>query len=172
LREGVSVLTGSRASQPSIEEDGGGIFTSLICDALNGGASDVLGSVTVAAVYAHADQALGAWEQRPLFKSHVSRFVPLRENTPEVDPALLRMLPEYFPSPHDEFQLDPSFEPDAEPKNAENEKAFGCLQKLRAARLITLVGEEHMYYAAMNSKPCKLTPLGQFYWRLANGDKL
>ncbi len=172
LREGMSVLAGSRASQPSVEEDGGGLFTSLVYDALDGGASDVLGNVTVAAVYAHVDQVLGAWDQRPLFKAHVSRFTPLRKNGPEIDPNVLRMLPGYFPSADDEFKLDPSYEFTAEPKHEKNEKVFTHLQKLRAARLVAPVGEDHMYYAAMNSRACKLTPLGRFYWRLANESRL
>jgi hypothetical protein len=29
-----------------------------------------------------------------------------------------------------------------------------------------------LYYAAMNTKSCKLTPLGQFHWSLANSGKL
>lgn len=75
LRLGVSVLTASGASQPAVEATGkGGVFTSLVCDALNGGASDVIGNVTVAAVYAYVEQMLGAWDQRPLFKSHVSKL--------------------------------------------------------------------------------------------------
>ena len=173
LRLGVSVLTASGASQPAVEATGsGGVFTSLVCDALNGGASDVVGNVTVAAVYAYVEQMLGAWEQRPLFKSHVSRLVPLRKCKPVIDTAILRLLPQYFSDPNAEFALDPSFEPDAEPRNDEKEKVFSHLQKYRAARLLVPVGEEHMYYAAMNSKSCKLTPLGQCYWNLAKGGKL
>jgi hypothetical protein len=34
------------------------------------------------------------------------------------------------------------------------------------------VGEEHLYYAAINRRSCRLTPLGQFYWTLANTGKL
>ena len=34
------------------------------------------------------------------------------------------------------------------------------------------VGEEHMYFAAMNSKACRLTALGSQCWRLANEKKL
>lgn len=172
LREGVSVLTGSRASQPSLEEDGGGIFTSLVHDALDGGASDVLGNITVAAVYAHVDQALGAWDQRPMFKTHVSKFVPIKKDQPEVGLHILRKLPNYFPYAHDELALDPSYEPDAKPKHKENEEMFAHLQKLRAARLLVPIGHEHMYYAAMQSKSCKLTPLGRFYWRLAKDNRL
>ena len=40
LRLGVSVLTASGASQPAVEASGsGGVFTSLVCEALNGGAA-------------------------------------------------------------------------------------------------------------------------------------
>lgn len=172
LKQGVSVLTASRDSQSSVEIDGSGIFTSLICAALNGGASDVIGNVTVASVYAYVDQALGAWEQRPLFKSHVAKLIPLRHCKPEVDPTILRFLPKYFPDPAHELPLDPSYEPDAEPDHPEHEEIFGHLQKYRAARLLVPVGEDHMYFAAINRKSCKLTPLGQFYWHLVNSGKL
>ncbi len=172
LRQGVSVLTASRDSQPSVEENGSGVFTTLVCAALDGGASDVIGDVTVASVYAYVDQVLGAWDQRPLFKSHVAKLIPLRTCKPVVDLPILRLLPKYFPDPSHEFPLDPSYEPDAEPDHPEHEEIFGHLQKYRAARLLVPVGEEHMYFAAMNSKSCKLTPLGQFYLYLANSGKL
>lgn len=173
LREGVSVLTASKSSQCSEEtSDGRGLFTSHICSALKGGAADVIGNVTVAGVYAYVDQVLGPWEQRPLFKSHVSHLIPLRKCKPEVPMDLLRLLPRYFPSSEAEFQLDSSFEPDAQPKHKENETIFAHLQKFRAARLLVPVGEEHMYFAAINGKTCKLTELGMFYWRLAKDDKI
>jgi hypothetical protein len=41
-------------------------------DALRGGAADVCGNVSVAGVYAYVEQRPGPWDQRPLFKSHVS----------------------------------------------------------------------------------------------------
>lgn len=34
--------------------------------------------------------------------------------------------------------------------------------------LVVPVGEEHMYYAAINNKACKLTAQGQHYWNLVN----
>ena len=172
LREGVSVLTATRADQLAVEEGGGGIFTSLIYEALKGGAADILGNVTVASVYAYIDQILGAWDQRPMFKSNMARLITLRKCKPELDPAILRNLPTYFSTPTAEFPLDPSYEPEAKPKNKEHEEIFSHLQKMRAARLLVPVGEEHLYYAAINRKSCKLTPLGQFYWRLAKENKI
>ncbi|SCZ00067.1 Caspase domain-containing protein [Paenibacillus polysaccharolyticus] len=172
LREGVTVLTASRAAQVSMEINGTGVFTSLICDALEGGAADVIGNVTIPSIYAYVDQALGAWDQRPLIKSHVSRLYPLRKCNPVIPLSILRLLPNYFPFPEFEFQLDPSFEPTEEPKNEENEEILSHLQKFRAARLVTPIGEEHMYFAAINSKSCKLTPLGQFYRKLSVDGKI
>jgi len=172
LREGVSVLTASRASQPAVEEDGGGIFTALIYEALQGGAADILGNVTTASVYAYMDQVLGAWEQRPMFKSNMARMISLRKYKPRVELAILRKLPEYFKSPADEFPLDPSYEPTEKTKNAKHEKIFGELQKLVSASLVEPVGEVHMYYAAINSKSCRLTTLGQFYWKLAKARRI
>ena len=73
------------------------MFTSLVVDALDGGAADLLGAVTAASVYAYVEAALGAWEQRPLFKANVSRLLPLRKCIPPVETQLLRRLPELFP---------------------------------------------------------------------------
>ncbi|MFQ5636442.1 MAG: caspase domain-containing protein [bacterium] len=173
LREGVSVLTASRLSQESSEgPSGGGIFTSLVYEAFKGGAADLLGQVTVASVYAYVDQILGAWEQRPMFKLNTSRLITLRKCKPFIERPILRLLTKYFPKSDHKFDLDPSFEPTAKLKNKKNEKIFGHLQKFRAARLLEPVDAEHMYDAAMKKKSCKLTPLGQFYWRLADDGKI
>jgi uncharacterized caspase-like protein len=172
LREGVSILTAGRAGQAAVETNGGGLFTELLRGALEGGAADVLGITTVAAVYAYIDQALGPWDQRPLFKASLSKLVSLRDNRPAVEREILRRLPTWFPESDYMFPLDPSFEPDAEPKNAENERIFMQLQRCRAAKLIDPVGEAHMYFAAINRAACRLTPLGRHYWRLARSNRI
>ncbi len=179
LHEGVSVLTGSRSTQSAREVGDAGVFTSLLYEALLGGAADVRGNVTVAAVYAYADAAIGSWGARPMFKAHVSSFVPLRRCKPAIETEILRQLPSYFHSPEEEFQLDPNYEPAYQPDvqgeergKEEKEKIFLQLQKYRAAGLVEPVDEDHMYYAAINSKSCRLTPLGKFYWMLAESSKL
>ena len=172
LREGVSVLSASRASEPSMETAQGGVFTSLLCAAIDGGSADVMGDVTAAAVYAYVDEALGPWDQRPLFKSHVSRMTSLRRDRPAVPLEDLRRLPKLFPDPTQDMPLDPSFEPEAKPVHTANEEVFAVLQRCRAAKLVEPVGEVHMYFAAINSKSCGLTPLGQRYWRLANDGRI
>lgn len=179
LREGISVLTASLADQSSIEANGNGIFTKLIYEALQGGASDVLGNVTVASMYAYTDQILGAWDQRPLLKSHVSKLLPIRKCTPQVDPSILRLLHEYFETSDSIYPLDASYEPDKheappefQAKNREHETILKHLQKYRDAHLLVPVGEDHLYYAAIHGTGCKLTALGQFYWTLAHQGKL
>ena len=172
LREGVSVLTASRATQVAMEAGGAGVFTSLVASALDGGAADVVGSVTVAAIYAYVDQALGSWDQRPLLKAHVSRLTSLRKCQPAVPLQTLRRFQQWFPTPDAELPLNPSYEPDVEPHHPEHEATFAELQKCRAAKLVEPVGEEHMYYAAMRSRSCRLTPLGRYYWRLANEGRI
>lgn len=172
LREGVTILSASGPTEVSREEGGHGVFSNLVCDAMEGGAADVQGKVSVANIYAYADEALGAFEQRPFFKSSISKLATLRRCQPAVPLEVLQLLPVYFPTPLYVYPLDPSYEPEAEPKHEEHEKIFGHLQNLRDARLVVPVGEKHLYHAAMHSKACKLTPLGRSYWRLAHEAKL
>lgn len=168
LRQGVSILTSSSPSQASLEKNGKGLFTSILCDALSGSAADVLGNITVASVYNYADKILGAFDQRPIFKAHISHMMRLRKTKPKVGiPQILR-LTAYFKQADDHFSLDPSYEPTEGPEDKEHEEIFGQLQKLTAAGLVVPVGEEHMYFAAINSKACALTPLGKYYWRLVH----
>ena len=172
LSEGVSVITATRSGQEALEEGGEGIFTSLLVEALEGGAAGHLGEVSAASVYAYIDNALGAWDQRPLFKANVSRFTRLREATPRFSIGLLRKLTHYFPLPAEDFPLSPDYEPSEEPHDPHKEKIFGDLQALRNAGLVEPVGEEHMYFAAINSKACSLSSLGKYYWRLVNENRI
>jgi Caspase domain len=172
LREGLSILSASRSSQASLEQGGSGVFTELVCSALDGGAADILGNVSVASVYAYVDQAFGAWDQRPLFKSHVSRMLSLRTAKPAIDIAILRRLPAWFATRDAEFALSPRHEPTAEPKDSGAEDTFRCLQRCNRVKLVEPVDEEDMYYAAMNSTGCRLTALGRFYWKLADDGRI
>jgi len=172
LREGVSILTASRGDQPSVETGGGGLFTSLVVDALEGGAADLLGAVSAPSVYAYVEAALGAWDQRPLFKSHMSQVVALRRCAPPVDLAVLRKLPTLFPLPAEDFPLDPAYEPTSPTSDPKNTAVFGDLQSLSRVHLVVPSGALHMYDAAMQSQACRLTPSGRYYWRLAKNGRI
>jgi hypothetical protein len=82
--------------------------------------------------------------------------------------AELRLITKLFPTVDYDFPLDPSYEPEAEPRDDQHEQDFSTLQKFRAAKLVVPVGNAHMYFAAMEDLSCQLTPLGKHYWQLAS----
>ena len=173
LSEGLTVLTASRDSEEAMDQgSGGGVFTQLVVAALQGGAADLRGHITPGAIYAYVDQALGAWDQRPIFKTNVTQFTSLRHVQPPVPLETLRKLVDYFPKPQDEHPLNPSYEDTEEGYDPESVKIFKDLQKMEGVGLVVPVREEHMYYAAINSTACRLTALGAQYWRLAKEKKL
>jgi hypothetical protein len=91
-------------------------------------------------------------------KSNLDRLHDLRICTSAVPLEELRRLPEFFNRVDEEFRLDPTYEPDLKPAHPVHERIFSILQRCRAAKLIEPVGEDHMFYAAKNSKSCRLTP--------------
>lgn len=172
LREGLSILTASRSAQAAVEMGGTGVFTDLVCSALDGGAADILGNTSVAAIYAYVEQALGAWDQRPLLKAHVAQMISIRDAEPAIEVAILRRLPEWFTAPDAEFPLSPRYEHTEAPQDTEAQATFRCLQTCNRVKLVEPVGQEDMYWAAMHSTACRLTALGRFYWKLANDGRL
>ena len=92
LSEGLTVLTASRDSEVAVEQGGGGVFTKLVVAALEGGAADLRGHITPGSIYAYVDQALGAWDQRPIFKTNVTQFTSLRQVPPQVPLETLRKM--------------------------------------------------------------------------------
>jgi hypothetical protein len=180
LTEGMSILTASTVGQYSKESNGSGVFTSLLVDALNGAAANLVGDVTPGSVYAHIDQSLGPWDQRPVFKTNVKTFVSLRRVRAPLLLTELRRITEFFPEAGMDFPLNPTFEPrrsgteppDFPAPDPVNTEKFAVLQKLNRVNLVVPVREEHMYYAAWNSTACRLTPLGEHYRRLVQRGRI
>jgi hypothetical protein len=156
----------------SVEVGGGGLFTSLVADALEGGAADLLGAVSAPAIYSFAETALGSWDQRPLFKSHLSKVVLLRKCEPPIDIITLRELLTLFPVPAEDLPLAPEYERSYEKKDEAKCKLLDKLQALNRVHLVVPVGASHMYDAAMQSKACRLTASGRYYWRLAKDNRI
>jgi hypothetical protein len=115
---------------------------------------------------------LGPWDQRPIFKTNITHFTSLRTIAPPVPLETLRKICIYFSSPQDEHKLDPSYEFTDERKNDAHVAIFKDLQKFESVGLIVPVEEEHMYFAAMNSKSCRLTAMGFQYWRLVKEKRI
>lgn len=172
LSEGLSVLTASQDSELALEINGLGVFTSLVVDALKGGAADLRGNINPGSLYAYVDEALGAWDQRPIFKTNVTNFAPLRKIPPKIPFETLRKITTYFSSPGSEHPLNPTYE-ETDPRAIQDKvMIFKDLQKYQSVGLVVPVGAEFMYFAAINSKSCRLTALGYQYWRLVNEKKL
>lgn len=172
LNDGTAILAACRDDQFAAENGGRGLFSSLVCDALDGGAADVRGQVTIASIYAYVDEILSSWEQRPLFLASLPSFISLRKSSQAIDDEKLRQLPSLFIHPDIEFALDPSFEYTSDNADPRNVEIFRTLQQMRAARLVVPVGVEHMYDAAIQSRTCRLTPLGKFYWHQADRGRI
>ena len=182
INEGMTILTASTAEQYAMEVPGGGagVFTNLFVDALSGAAANLVGDVTPGSVYAHIDQSLGPWAQRPVFKTNVKSFVSLRKAIPPIPLVDLQALAIHFPDAGYKFKLDPAYEPERSqeqrndpnvpPPDPEKTAVFAVLQKYVKVNLVRPVGALHMWHAAIQSKSCELTVLGEHYRRLvANG---
>jgi hypothetical protein len=181
LGSGVTVLTACNRAGGATEIGGQGVFTALLVDALRGGASDILGRITPASVYAHIDQTLGSWEQRPIYKANVQTFVVLRNIQAKVPPEILRKLPVWFPAPSHIFPLDPTYEPNRGeyaqimkdvPVLPDHELIFSSLQQCNRHGLVEPVDQPHMWHAAIHKTGCRLTALGAHYRRLAEKRRL
>jgi len=167
IGEGLTVLTASKKDQAAMESGGHGVFTNLLLGALRGGAANCSGYITPGSVYAYIDQALTEFEQRPVFKTNISRFSSLREVNPRVPKEVLRKISLYFAAPDGVYLLDPSYEDTNTLALPGNVAIFKDLQKLQSIGLVEPVNTPFMFYAAMEGKGCRLTAPGQHYWRLA-----
>lgn len=172
LSPNVSILAASRASESSVEIYGHGLFTSLLIDALDGTAGDLLGNVTLPSIYSHIEGALGPWDQRPIFKTHQTSVKIVRRAAPHIPLASLRRLEELFPSLEFLYPLSMDYEYDEVPET-ERQRIGQLFKKFRNVGLITAEHEgEDFYWTAYHGHSLKLTSLGRHFWRLVKDDKL
>ena len=173
---GVTILTACHRQGTAAEAGDHGAFTAILLDGLAGSAADVMGRITPASLYAHVDQTLGAWEQRPIYKANVQEFITLRGVEPRVRLDILRKLTTYFPNPSSEFELDPSFEPERGEEterlhhiavDEDNERIYRELQTCNRHGLVVPVDHEHMWHSAVFCGRVRLTASGAHYRRLA-----
>ncbi|HET9836883.1 MAG TPA: caspase family protein [Candidatus Angelobacter sp.] len=175
ISHGMVVMTAALPSEEAQENKGEvahGVFTDLLAEALNGAAADLLGQITPGSIYHYVDEALGSWEQRPVFKTNITRWTPLRQVLPEVPLQRLHKICQHFPDPDQERKLTPEYIATAPGNDPASVDIMKDLQAFAGVDLVVPVGEEHMYQAAMNSKACKLTALGKRYWRLVKHKRL
>lgn len=187
IGEGVTVLAASGRKQTATGSQVGGVFTTLMVEALKGSAADLLGRVTPASVYSFVDQNFGAVGQRPVYKANVSRFTSLRQCKPRIATEYLLALPTWFPTDakdtkqQDFHPLDERYEPNRDnvpqeimdiPPDPVLTEIFAGLQACNRQGLVIPVDAEHMYYAAINRTGCRLTPIGRHYRDLVSRGQL
>ena len=166
LREGISVIASCGRDELAIEGESGGVFTSLVVETLEGAGAGVLGDVTPASVYTYLDTALGAWDQRPLFKLHVSKLTTLRWCEPRIDLEILRLLPDVFSDPGDEVSLLATL---SETLSVVRD-AVHSISSLEGGGLI----ERAKSSSSLDALPdlFRLTSLGRLYRRLVQENKI
>ena len=157
------------------------IFTDLVIGALEGGAANVEGHVTAASIYAYVESSLGAFEQRPIYKSYARKLDPVRECEPLVDPQTMYDVMSLFSAPDCEFPLDPDYEghrlaalppqytnDEEVVKHAgdpEKQKAREKIKNCQIAGLLKPKSRKDLFWAALYSEAVVLTALGKYYWK-------
>ncbi|MEO9249127.1 caspase family protein [Citricoccus nitrophenolicus] len=173
VRENVTIMAASRGTEPSQETGGHGDFTRVLLDGFEGGATDHRGNVTALSLYSYVSPAFDAWEQRPVLKTYLTEPVLLRVGPPWLDGELLRQLANHFPSEGHRLQLTPAHEGEGRPLPPGNpgtreQQEFDYVGRLRNANLVTTDDRRDHYWVAMTNGHVYLTPLGRYFWRLAN----
>lgn len=177
LRDGVSILGAANGDDQAQSGHRGSVFTSLVCEALDGAGADLRGRVTVATIYNHVDCMLGPLTQRPILRAAVERFSTLRECDPRVTDPDLRRIPDYFIKEDDILPLDPGYNtPVPVPPGWKADKRkhddMAYFRMILAAGLLEPDGADYLWTAADQSKGCKLTMSGRVYWRMVKAKRI
>jgi len=178
IGESVTLLSAARATEPSQEYGGHGAFTRLLINGLEGAAANLTGEVTALSLYAHASKAFGAWDQRPVFKSHVTRPSILRLAVPWIDPGLLRRLPDHFGLPESRVKMTEAHEGTGRPLadgevGTVEQQEFDYFKELRNAGLVGTEGNQDLYFLATEThSEVFLTSKGKYFWQLADQDRI
>ena len=179
IRENMTIIAASRATEESIEAGGHGLFTSAVLDALEGGAADHMGWVIAPSIYAYVERRLGMGEQRPVYKSHATELNVVRQCAPLIGRLKLRELINYFPVIDFKYQLDPEFEPEDEygnfhePVNQQKVNIAQLFKDYRDSGLLkpSTAGEQ-LFWTARRSHTVELTNRGREYWQLVRGGRI
>ena len=179
IRENVTVIASSRDSEVSVEAAGHGLFTAAVIDALDGGAADHMGWVTAPAIYTYVERRFGAWDQRPVYKSHATCSSLVRECAPLIERVQLYELTRHFTTQDYRYPLDPEHEPEDEngdvhkPVNDDKVAVAQLFKVCRDAGLLRpSTPNEQLYWTARRGNTVELTLRGREYWRLVKGGRI
>lgn len=172
--EGVVIMTSCKDSSKALDENGHGVFTGLIINALDGYASDILGNVSILTMYHYVASCLGAWKQRPTLKCNISPDLLIRKAEPLIPLKTLKNGLKLFESEDDVIELDATFynftkgfDPVSIKPVKENEKKFNLLLQLEQARLLRHT-HSSLFITAKNGGQVSLSKDGKYYWSLVS----
>lgn len=174
LRENVTILAATEEDDVASERAEHGVFTEIVLNALAGAAADPFGNVTAASIYNLADSRLSPWQQRPVFKSYVTRTSPIRKCYSQQDLISFRALTEYrfFLEKDREIQLSPgilSIDPTQQTRKAE---FISLLHRFYRAGFIECSDGMSPFEAAMKNKTCKLSKAGESYREMLQSNQV
>lgn len=179
LRENMTVIAASRASEGALEAGGQGLFTRALLDALEGGAADHMGFVTAPGLYAYVSRRFTAWDQRPVYKTNATDVFTVRECEPLISRLKLQQLTKYFPTADHQYRMDPEYEPEDEHGNVKepvDKEKVAIAQLFKSYRDAGLLKASdpglQLYWVARRSETVELTPRGREYWWLIANDKI
>jgi hypothetical protein len=178
LRENMTILAASKATQVAVEAGGHGLFTSAFIDALEGGAADHMGWVTAPAIYAYVERRFGEFDQRPVYRSHATEIGIVRQCAPLIERLKLNEMVTLFATETYRYQLDPEFEPEDEhgnlhePVNQEKIRLSRLFKDFRDTGLLRTSTGEQLFWAARKSQTVELTIRGREYWRLVKNRRI
>lgn len=180
LRENLTMVGASRASEVTTERAGAGEFTRGLLDALRGGAADLVGDVTPPAIFRCVERRARSWDRAPIYKTNSSRSFVVRRCPPMIERSQLRQLPKLFSTPEFRYQLDPEYEPEGEQgasssaaQNAAKRAIALTFKQYRDAGLLRPVEpSEQLYWTARLSHKVELTAAGREWWYLARDQRI
>lgn len=146
LPRGVTILASATLAQKAVSDKSGSKFTRVILEALDGGAADLLGNITLARLYDYIDSQFDPFEQRPVLKAYLTENLPLRKISPPTGQLeTLKAMARAFPSKKQTKTLNL----DAD--------IIGKLERLNLIREVKTQEAEKKY---------SLTHLGMYYWTI------
>ena len=168
----------ARGSAYDLGKDTNGVFTSLIKEALIGGAEDIFGNVTTESLYSYIEKALDPWDQRPYYKANISKSIVLKKNKPSLTIQELTQAFMLFSDKNSHFKLIKEYADYIKEYTQSGGGAivydeFRLLNKLYMNRLLkTCNPSTDLYEASINEDDVELTMFGKYYYDCILAGKL
>lgn len=165
LKDNVAIISASRQDEPALSGRSLSAFTEVVVEGLKGGAADIQGHVTAAALFDFAAQSFAATDQSPVFRASIDVSGPLREVDPIVEIDAMKELPGIFVGSA-VYALEPGDVPTGEGGPTVRQRRFGALRMLRHGGLVECDAALELTDVAAQSGDVRLTARGQHALRL------